>query len=268
MKELEEEDRNSKNIIDPDCSNMRSVQGTHASHNVQAVVDGKNGLIAHIDTTSQSNDSRQFADQITKANETIGKKCQTACADAGYANTNELKKITKQNIKVVVPSQRQALHKEQGAFSNDKFIYDTELDQYTCPTGNILTYRGLNRRKKAKVYHITDANLCRQCPNFGVCTRSDVGRKLARLINEEYKRVLEKQYLEPGSQAIYRRRKEMVEHPFGHIKRNLKVDAFLMRGREGVLAEVSTLATCFNLRRVISILGMPGILGILAKQAI
>lgn len=264
MKELDEENIKSKNIVDPDCSNMRSTQGAHASHNVQTVVDGKNGLIAHIDTTNQSNDSRQFAEQITKANEAIGKKCKSACADAGYANTDELKKIADQNIKVVVPSQRQALHKEQGPFSNDKFTYDKELDQYTCPAGNALTYRGLNRRKKVKVYHITDADLCRQCSHFGVCTRSDAGRKLARLINEEYKQALEKQYLEPESQAIYKRRKELCEHPFGHIKRNLKLDAFLMRGRDGVLAEMSLLAACFNIRRIMSILGIQGIV---ARQA-
>lgn len=265
MKELDEENRKSKNLVDPDCSNMRSVQGTHASHNVQAIVDGKNGLIAHIDTTSQGNDSQQFAEQITKANEALDKKCESACADAGYANTDELQKISSQNIKVIVPSQRQALHKELGSFSNEKFTYDAELDQYTCPSGKVLTYRGLNRQHKTKVYHIADANLCRQCPHFGVCTKSNVGRKLTRLINEEFKQKLEKQYLEPESQAIYKRRKELCEHPFGHMKRNLKLDAFLLRGREGVLAEISLLATCFNIRRIISILGIPGIM---AKQAV
>jgi transposase len=265
MKELDEEKRTSKNIVDTDCSNMHSVQGTNASHNVQAVVDGKNGLIANIDITSQGNDSQQFAEQITKANEVIGKKCESACADAGYANTDELQKISGQNIKVIVPSQRQALHKEQWSFSNENFTYDAELNQYTCPSGKVLTYRGLNRQNKTKVYHIIDANLCRQCQHFGVCTKSPVGRKLARLINEEFKQMLEKQYLEPESQAIYKRRKELCEHPFGHMKRNLKLDAFLLRGREGVLAEISLLATCFNIRRIISILGIPGIM---AKQAV
>lgn len=268
MGELKQEDRKNKNIIDPDCSNMHSVQGTHASHNVQAVIDGKNGLIAHIGTTTQGNDSRQFAEQITCANETIGTKCQTACADAGYANTDELKKIADQNIKVVVPSQRQALHNESKPFSNDKFTYDPVVDQYTCPAGSLLTYRGLNKQKGAKVYHITDASLCRKCPHFGVCTSSPVGRKLARLINEEYKQMLERQYLEPESQAIYSRRKELSEHPFGHIKRNLKLDTFLMRGRKGVLAELSVLATCFNVTRVISILGISGIMGVMANRVI
>lgn len=260
MDELAEENRKSKNTVDPDCSNMRSVQGAHASYNVQQVVDSKNGLIVHVDTTGQSNDSQQFADQISKANETVGNTCKVACADAGYANTDELQKIDTKGIKVIVPSQKQALHKEQGPFSKDEFIYDSKNDRYTCPAGNTLTYRGLNRLNKTKVYCITQGKLCRQCRYFGACTKSITGRKLARLINDGYKQKFEKQYLEPESQRIYSRRKELSEHPFGHIKRNLKVDAFLLRGRDATLTEMSILATCFNVTRLISILGISGFL--------
>ena len=260
MEELKNENINSKNITDPDCSNMRSAQGTHAAHNVQQVVDDKNGLIVHVDTTGESNDSQQFADQIEQADETVDNKCKIACADAGYANTDELKKIDDKQIKAIVPSQKQALHKKPKPLNRDEFIYDSKNDQYVCPEGHKLTYRGLNKLKRAKVYHITDSKLCRRCQHFGICTRSGAGRKLARLIDEEYKQKFENQYLEPQSQQIYKRRKEKVEHPFGHIKRNLKVDAFLLRGRDGTLAEMSLLATCFNITRTISLLGMIGLM--------
>jgi hypothetical protein len=73
---------------------------------------------------------------------------------------------------------------------------------------------------------------------------------------EEIKEKFEAQYEEPGSQEIYKRRKARVELPFGHVKRNLKTDGFLMRGRSGVNAETSLLATCFNLARMITILGV------------
>jgi hypothetical protein len=55
------------------------------------------------------------------------------------------------------------------------------------------------------------------------------------------------------------------EHPFGHIKRNLKTDAFMLRGREGVQAETSLLATCFNVRRMITIFG--GVMQFIEKMA-
>ena len=73
--------------------------------------------------------------------------------------------------------------------------------------------------------------------------------------NEEAKQKLEAQYEEATSQKGYKRRKSRVEHPFGHIKRNLKTDAFLLRRRNGVQAETSLLATCFNMARMITILG-------------
>ena len=57
----------------------------------------------------------------------------------------------------------------------------------------------------------------------------------------------------------YKLRKEKVELPFGHIKRNLKVDSFLLRGLKGVKAEASILATCFDLVRMITLLGVPAL---------
>lgn len=50
--------------------------------------------------------------------------------------------------------------------------------------------------------------------------------------------------------------KEKVELPFGHFKRNLGVGSFLMRGLEGARAETSLLSTCFNVARMITILGV------------
>jgi hypothetical protein len=76
------------------------------------------------------------------------------------------------------------------------------------------------------------------------------------LRNEEVKLKLEALYETEAAQEIYRRRKMRVEHPFGHIKRNLKMDSFLLRRKEGVQAEVSLLATCFNMARMITLLGV------------
>lgn len=98
--------------------------------------------------------------------------------------------------------------------------------------------------------------ICKQCPHFGVCTTSKQGRTIARLINEEVKQKLEAQYEESESQAIYKLRQQKAELPFGHFKRNLKVDAFLLRGLDGVKAEASLLASCFNIRRMMSIIGI------------
>ena len=53
---------------------------------------------------------------------------------------------------------------------------------------------------------------------------------------------------------------EKVELPFGHIKRNLGVDSFLLRGLAGVRAEMSILCSCFNIARLIGLFGVPGLI--------
>ena len=59
------------NMTDTESTLMKSVQGSHASYNVQNAVDDKNGLIVHSD-----------------------KECDTACADTGYAVIEDLTKIS------------------------------------------------------------------------------------------------------------------------------------------------------------------------------
>ena len=264
LREFNATERKKINQTDPDCANMRSIQGKHASYNVQCVVDDKNGLIVHAQAVSDATDLNQFAVQIAQAHEVLEKPCETACADAGYADSEELEKIDTQGIDVIVPSQRQALHEGEKPFSKKQFSYDKEQDCYWCPLGQRLSYMGIDRGNGKRHYRIMDRELCHRCEHYGLCTRAKLGRKIIRLPLEEVKEKLEAKYEEAASQEIYARRKARAEHPFGHIKRNLKVDAFLMRGGEGVAVESSLFATCFNLARMISILGVCGLIGKLA----
>jgi len=254
LKELEEGKQKSLNTIDPECTRINSLHGSHAGFNFQSTVDEKKGLILSADVVSENNDLYQFASQINKANEILGKKCKTACADSGYASTDELEKIDKQGIKVIVPSQRQARKGEPHEFAKERFTYDSKNDYYICPKGHKLIFYCLNEKNKA--YMISDKRICFSCPHYGTCTTSKTGRMVTRLLNEEVRQRLEAQYEEPQSQEIYKLRKEKVELPFGHIKRNLKVDSFLLRGQKGVKAEASILGTCFNLARMITLLGV------------
>jgi transposase len=59
---------------------------------------------------------------------------------------------------------------------------------------------------------------------------------------------------------ILDQRRELVEHPFGSIKQWMNQGAFLMRGLEKVRAEFSLTALAYNLRRVLTILGVSPLL--------
>jgi len=266
LEQFDETERKKINGTDPDCANMKSLQGKHASYNVQSVVDDENGLIVHAEAVNDATDANQFARQIEQAHEVLEKPCQTACADAGYADTDELEKIDTKQIKVIVPSQRQALRNGEKPFSKSRFTYDRKKDCYYCPLGHTLRHVATEKKTGRKRYQITDKQLCFACEHWGQCTKSKTcGRRTLRLRNEDVKEKLEAQYEKPASQEIYARRKARVEHPFGHIKRNLKAGFFLMRGRAGVQAETSLLATCFNIARMITLLG--GVPGLIQKLA-
>lgn len=256
LKSFASNERKHVNQTDPDCTMMHSVQGSHSGYNIQSVVDDEHGLIVHVEAVSDANDARQFARQIDQANELLEAPCKVACADAGYTDTNALEKIDQQEITVIVPSQRQALHEAESPFSKSHFTYDKEQDCYICPEGHRLRYSFTDKRKGKRQYRMEDKKLCHHCRHYDHCTKARRGRNIIRLRNEDVKLKLEAQYEEKSSQKIYVRRKTRVEHPFGHIKRNLKTDAFLLRGQDGVQAETSILATCFNVARMITLFGV------------
>jgi transposase len=255
LKELNQTKKKSINTTDAECTRISGLQGSHAGYSLHSTVDEKNGLLVNSDVAGETNDLNQFARQVNQANEVLEKKCDVACADSGYAYTRELEKIDKQKIKVIVPSQKQASGKKPKPFDKSNFQYDSEKDSYLCPKGQVLTYSYTNNYEGHKVYMMREKAICQRCPHFGVCTKSKQGRTIARLINEEVRQKLEAQYEESESQAIYKLRQQKAELPFGHMKRNLKVDAFLLRGLDGVKAEASLLASCFNIRRMITLIG-------------
>ena len=259
LKKLKDEDKKEHNTTDPDSTTMHNRQGTYSGYNAQIVVDGKHSLIVSADAVNDSNDLKQFAKQIDQANQTLEAPCKTACADSGYSTADELAKIDQKGIKVVVPSQRQASEIKPGQFDKDNFIFDKNNNCFICPERHTLVFHHSDRTSRSNEYRMRGPQHCRKCRHFGQCTKSDRGRRIRRLWSEALRLHFENEYSKPESQSVYKLRQQKVEHPFGHIKRNLKFDSCLMRGRDGAIAETSLVATCFNMARMITMLGVTGL---------
>ena len=58
----------------------------------------------------------------------------------------------------------------------------------------------------------------------------------------------------PERKALIRKRKGLVEHPFGTLKRTLGFGHFLQRGLEAVGAEFQFSCFIYNLKRVLNVL--------------
>jgi transposase len=256
---LKAEKRPSLNTTDEDCVRVHSRQGSHAGYNAQIVVDDAKGLIINSDVIAENNDMKQFASQVEQANTVLDKPCKTVCADAGYADYTTLSKVDLEQTDVIVTPQQEILEEPSWLFDKRNFRYDADKDVYICPEGHELKYQGMEKRDRCHKYYA--GKVCHTCRNFGDCTKNHgpQGRTVRRYDHEQLRADLERRYARPDAKEIFARRKELVEHPFGHIKRNLNAGYFLLRGLAGVRAEMSLLAGCFNIRRMITLLGVQGL---------
>jgi transposase len=265
---LKDSGREYINSVDGESVNVKGRQGSHASYRGEVVVDEKHGLIVQTEAVSQSNDLNQFNRQMTQAGENIGHAPEQGCSDAGFYSLPDLQETTAVTT-IVMPSSRQAQadnHRHPlKPFSKEEFKYDHEKDEYICPEGKRLKYWGHPFGEERKRSYQAEGKECRVCPQFGICTKCRTGRKVIRMKEEILKDQLAKIYESVEGQEIYKLRKQKAELPFGHIKRNLSCGQFLLRGKSGADAELSMLGVCFNIVRMITLIGIPGLIAKLCE---
>ena len=270
LQELQAENLKSLNSTDKDSVRTKGRQGSHAGYNAQIVTDEKLGLIVSSDVVSSSSDYSEFSKQIENAEEVLGKKAEVACADSGYHQVEDLEKISSRegDTEVVVPSKRQVGNKEVKAFDKANFKYDAKNNEYICPEDYRLKFSQYKKKDNSNEYRMKSPKQCLECRHFGDCTKSKKGRTIRRSVKEELKEELEKVYESDKGQKTYELRKQKVELPFGHIKRNLGAGYFLLRGQDGVNAEMSVLSTNFNISRMITTFGVPTLVSMLLNGGI
>ena len=164
----------------------------------------------------------------------LGKDKITVLADKGYHNAEQLHACKEEDILtyVAVPDIPRKNEIPTENYYGDKFIYDDKKDIYICPQENVLSTNGNWYQKKYKRY-VTEikhyrTNACQTCPARSQCTTNPRGRILER---SQYAKALE----ENGNRIKYELKKyllrqQIVEHPFGTIKRQWSMDHILLKG--------------------------------------
>jgi transposase len=236
-------------LTDPDARLMKGRQGQHVSYNVQIAVDSKHKLVAEFAISNEENDRNCLAAVAQAAQQALGVTELQVCADRGYYNTAQIKECEEANIAVYM--ERPQAQQKAGIFPLAQFHYDSQKDEYQCPAGKRLKFRVLDKAKQVRCYW-TDA--CKSCPLKSQCTTGKGPRKVKRPVAQEAAdRMLARVQQRP---ELLRLRKELVEHPFGTIKRWMRQDHFLLRGSEKVSGESSLTFLAYNLKRAISLVGV------------
>jgi transposase len=179
----------------------------------------------------------------------------TVVADGGYFGFEAIKACEDENITAYVPVRESKNAEVMGVFPRDRFTYDEERDLYMCPSGAELTVvgRGMKKARYSKEYLVYGTKDCLGCPLLSQCTTSKSGRKIKRWRHHAVLDRLRARLLEDPE--MIRRRKALVEHPFGTIKVGMGHDRLLMKGIKNVGTEIKLTVLSYNFKRVMSILG-------------
>jgi transposase len=256
--QLAESGEKQLSLTDADARLMKGRQGHHVGYNVQIAVDSKHKLVADFAVTNEGNDVNCLAELAQGAQQELGVKELKVCADRGYYNTAQIKTCEDAGIEVHMERPRPA--QTEGIFPLERFSFDAAKDVYTCPAGKRLSYRTFDKEKQARCYW-TEA--CHSCALKSQCTTGKGPRKIRRPVGQDAAdRMLQRVAKNPQFVEL---RKQLVEHPFGTIKRQMGQDYFLMCGQEKVRGEASLTLLAYNLKRVIKLLGADKLITALAK---
>lgn len=249
-------------LIDPDARAMATSAKNSGlvGYNVQAAVDTGTHLIVTHDVTNHCHDRDQLAPTAIAAKAALDRSEMHAVADKGYFNGREILACHDAGIVTTVPRPETSGNRKKGLFVKADFVYEAEADVYRCPADEELTYRYTRDEDGLKIRRYW-TGACRDCPLKRTCTTAKE-RRIARWEHEHL--VDQMQARISGADGWMRLRRATVEHPFGTIKAWMGATHFQMRRLKNVRTEMALHVLAYNIKRMLSIIGVPSMMAALA----
>ena len=243
-------------LTDPDSRAMARMTKVGVGYNVQVAVDTKHKLIVEQEVHSQVVDMGLLAPTAEAAMEALGVERIEAVADRGYFKIEDIEACEAAGITAFVPKPVRGPAVREGFFPKEAFRFDPGTDTFTCPDGQTLWPRNRGRSRDNVKVDYSNRDACLACSLRSRCTKTY--RRVSRLENEA---VLDRMAARLAARPeVLDQRRTCVEHPFGTIKQWMNQGAFLMRRLQNVRGEFSLTALAYNIRRAITLIGVPGLI--------
>jgi transposase len=239
-----------------------------AGYNVQIAVDDRHKLIAASEVVNDGNDTGQLHAMASAAKQALAVDTLKALADVGYFSGAELMACEQDGILAYVPPPERGRRLcGLGRFSHEDLAYVAEADAYRCPAGELLRPTRTPRKngERLEIRYASRKPVCDACPLRARClTDTRPTRDILRWVHEDVVERHRQRMRDAG--ALMRRRAALAEHPFGTLKCRAGYRHFLVRGFDKVRGEFSLMALCYNLARVLAILGFDAFTAYLARR--
>jgi len=249
-------------LTDPDARSM-ATSGKDTGivgYNVQTAVDTKNHLIVAHEVTNVGTDRHQLSNMAEQARTEMGVETLDAVADRGYYTGEEIRACEEAGITVTLPKPLTSGAKAAGRFGKQDFVYVAADDVYICPARERLTYR-FTGEEDGKMMRRYWTSSCKTCALKTKCTTGPE-RRIARWEHEVVLETVQARLDQHPEKMTTRR--STVEHPFGTIKCWMGATHFLMRRLPKVATEMALNVLAYNMKRVMAIIGVAGLLEALA----
>ena len=240
--------------VDPDARVMRSggdARELDVCYNVHTVVDSQHHLIVDFDVSNCASDAVQLKNMSDKAKDIMGVQTLTNLADKGYYASEEIAACEQNGITCLVAKPSPGGPKKPAGFQRQDFIYDSTQDVYICPAQQELRFKYERKHISGREYRVySNAPACGECQQKPACTayrRREVQRLSCQDVLDRVDERTRKH------KALYRKRQEIVEHPFGTIKAVWGYKQFLCRTKAKVSAETALACIAYNIRRICNI---------------
>lgn len=242
--------------IDADCRMMKqggNARPLDACYNVQTVVDDKNKLIVDFDVTNRPDEKGALPKMTEAAKEIMGISKIRALGDKGYYDPEDIAECENNQTTCYVASMKSGVRSPDPQFNHELFRYDKERDCYICPLGKDIPFKRIKKTGKiiGREYHNSAA--CYGCPKHENCTKGKRARAIFRNPNQDTLDVVDARMRSDEGRRVYKKRKEIVEHPFGTTKRSWGYSNFICRGLEKTTGEQSLVFLAYNFLRVFNI---------------
>ncbi len=250
---LEQSGESQLSLTDPDSRAMLAGQRTEVGYNVQMAVDSKHKLIVDHEVTNEVTDQDLLSLMACRAKAVLEVDRLAVVADQGYYDGQEVKRCLAAGITPYLAKPQTSANQKHGLYTKEDFRYEAARDVYRCPQGAELEFRFDTLEDGRPIrYYLTPA--CRSCQAKALCTRSQEGRRIKRWVDEHLLEEMAERVA--ANRTVMKLRQQLVEHPFGTLKRGMNQGYFLLRRLVKVSGERALSVLAYNLKRVMTILGV------------
>jgi transposase len=249
------DDKKQISFADTDARIMGKKGRFDYSYNGQISVDGDHQVIVGQHLSQNANDIQEVAPALSSLQAATGGLLpDKLSADNGYMSGANLAALEQAQVDDYIATDRgekpcaTALDASTRALVKADFDYHPDADHFTCPAGAVLTLQ--RHGKDGRTFYQAAAADCAACALRERCCKSSKGRTISTDDKEPLRQRMNVKMASNAGQAVYKKRKTIVEPVFGQIK-NLGFCGFSVRGHVKAAGEFALMCATHNLKKMV-----------------